>query len=62
MFRFNARFRKLPTTLEKRNLEDLVAVALKNDVKAKAKMKFYADKRFRAQTSLLKVGDKVLID
>ena len=62
MFGYSPRFSRLPNTIEPNIQDNLTSFALANDAKAKNKMKAYADKRYRAQPSPLKVADKVLLD
>ena len=62
MFRYNARFSRLPSTVKPSNQDDLSSAAKAKDAEAKSKMKAYADKRNRARSSDLKVGDYVLLD
>ena len=62
MFRYNARFSRLPSTIEPSNQDDLSLAAKAKDAEAKSKMKAYADKRNRARSSDINEGDKVFLD
>ena len=62
MFRYNARFSRLPSTIVHPEVDLIKSSALINDAKSKDKMKEYSDKRNRAHSSELKIGDKVLLD
>ena len=62
MFRYNARFSRLPSTFEDIEPDSFTSIALAKDAESKSKMKNYSDKRNSAQAADFKSEEKVLID
>ena len=62
MFRYNARFSRIPSTFEDIEPDSFTSIALAKDAESKSKMKNYSDKRNRAQAADFKIVEKVLID